>query len=901
MYVMLFLSISLTAVSQDKVYKFEISSLEPARAISEIESELELKIYYAPTWLDSVQIERFDFEGTLEGVLSQVFAKSKINWLVLDDKIILTYNLPIQTKLMYDTLRQAGEYVFSSEYEEGPSRDIEKKVFVIGKKSSMQVGGVSILSGFVRNEENKEPLAGAFIRSSLATATSDEDGFFSLKVKNGKELLQFQFTGMKPTTRNIVVFSDGSMNINMIPDIVVLENFVVRADADENVTGVQMGMYKLALDKLKTVPKVLGENDIIKLALTLPGVQNVGEGSAGINVRGGKADQNLIILNNAALYNPFHFFGFFSSFNTDLLASTELYKSSIPVRFGGRLSSVLDVKLIEGNKNKVAGKGGLGIVTSSLMLEIPLVKNRTSVVAGGRTTYSDWVLDLVDDENIKHSDPLFYDLSMAIDHTYGTASHLNVSGYYSYDRFRLSTDSLYSYRNYNFALNWRHNFNDKLTARFLTSSSNYQFQVDYDVLPESAFQYEFAVGDLFSQLSFDYNLNSHNVTAGLDGKLYEIDPIIRKPKTQSSEIIPDKVNGERGLEGAVFISDNFQLATLWSFYMGLRYSYFADLGPGSALVYQDDIPKTINSLTDSISYKKGEIIQNYQGSEYRFSLRYGLAKTKSIKLAYNRTRQYLHTLSNSVSISPIDVWKLSDNNIKPQIADQVSIGYFQNYKENEFETSLEVYYKYFQNLIDYKTNAVLTLNKNIERDVLQGQGVAYGIELFAKKNIGKLTGWASYTFSRTFQRFISPFEEETINRGEYFPTNFDKPHIFNFVGNYELTKRYSLSLNVNYASGRPITYPTAAYQIGGASVIHFSDRNKFRVPNYFRIDFGVNIEGTHKIKKLAHGFWSFNIYNLLGRDNPYSVYFRNSGGNIQGYRLAVLGAPIPSISYKFEF
>lgn len=893
--------------AQQKIYQLSVSGDTPKEALQAIEKQTGLQIYYAPAWLDSMKIDSREFEGTLEEILSKVFANSKINWLVYDGKIILTYNTPVITQLRYDTAStrdvEFTDYVFAREYEARDVKDLEQRTFVIGRKSQMESGGSSILSGYVKNTENNEPLAGTFLQSDISTTTTDARGFFTLKVPNGKSVLQLQYTGMKSTKRNLVVFSDGALNIGMTPDVVVLENVTVQADADRNVSSVQMGVYKFALDKLKNVPKVFGENDILKVALTLPGVQNVGEGAAGLNVRGGKTDQNLILLNNATVYNPFHFFGFFSSFNSDLLASTELYKSSIPANFGGRLSSVLDVKLSDGSKTKVKGKGGIGIITSSLALEVPLKKDKTSLILGGRSTYSDWVLNLVDNEDIKNSNPSFYDASIGIDHEYGKASHFNVTAYYSYDQFKLSTDSLYKYSNFNLALNWRHNFNEKLSARYIATVSNYDYKIIYNVQPKSAFDFGFSIGDVFNQLSFDYTLSrKHSLSGGVDGKLYTIDPMKRVPNSVESNVLKEQVQGEQGLETGLFLADNYTIDERWSAYLGLRYSMFAALGPRNVFTYAANQPRSSSTLLDSVRYNNGEVIKTYGGPEYRVSLRYALDKFRSFKMSYNRTRQYIHALSNSVSISPTDTWKLSGNNVQPQISDQYSIGYFQNFKENTYETSVEVYYKDIQHIIDYKTNANLVLNKKLEADILQGDGRAYGIEFLVRKNTGTLTGWASYTYSRTLQRFVSKFDEETINHGVFFPTNFDKPHVFNFVGNYKLTRRYSLSMNLSYASGRPVTYPTATYEIGGAPVIYFAERNRFRIPDYFRIDIGINMEGNHKIKKLAHGYWSFNIYNLLGRDNPYSVFFKNNGGGkIQGYRLAVLGSPIPSLTYKFEF
>jgi len=895
------------SLAQEGVYQFTFKEADARQIISEIENKTKFTFYYAPQWLDSLRAQTGTFDGKLDEILADIFLESKINHFILEDKIILTYNAPIFADISFDldTLSNTdrSKYVFSREYEnESVDTNIEEQIIVVGKKSEMKVGGISQVSGFIKNESTGEALSGTYVKSDAAAAIADERGFFTLRVPNGQSMVHFQYSGMKPTRRTLVVFSDGSLNVSLVPHIVMLENLTIKANADENISSVQMGVYKFALNELKNVPKVLGENDILKVALTLPGVQNVGEGSSGINVRGGKADQNLIMLNNATVYNPFHFFGFFSSFNADLLSSTELYKSSVPVNFGGRLSSVLDVKTREGNKEKFSGKGGLGIVTSSLSLEIPVFKGRTSLTAAGRSTYSDWVLRQVDDENIKNSVPFFYDLSAGVDHIYGQANQINVSGYYSFDRFRLSTDSLYSYSNFNVSLKWRHHISRKLLSEVIATSSIYKYNIDYGIMPESAFRYGFGIKDNFVQLKFDYTLSSsHTIQTGVDGRFYHIDPGFRAPTSVESTVPLEELPVERGVELAYFLADNFTINEKWSVYGGVRYSGFAALGPQRTLVYRNGTPKSAASVVDSVSFKANQPIQPFYGPELRFSLRYAIDKSRSVKLAYNATRQYLHSLSNTVSISPTDTWKLSDRNVLPLIGHQYSLGYFQNFRENTLEASLEVYYKTSKNLIDYKTNADLVLNQHLERDILQGDGRSYGVEVFVRKSSGKLNGWASYTFSRSLQRYISRFDEETINNGAFFPTNFDKPHILNLVGSYKLTRRYSFSLNVSYASGRPVTYPTASYRIAGAPVIHFSDRNKFRIPDYFRIDIGVNVEGSHKIKKLAHGFWSFNVYNLLGRDNAYSVFFRSTEGSIKGYRLSVLGSPIPSISYKFEF
>ncbi len=901
------LAYPLTAQQPQKYrFKFEKTPLE--QAIQEVEAATDYTFYYAPSWLDSLTTGQVQVEGSIADVVEKLLTDTRLEFLLLDNKIILTYNTPIITSLPTEAnppSAEAVELMFAREYEQNADKaDPAAKTWVIGSKSKLKPGSSVVLAGFITAKETGKPLADAHVQvpSTQEVTSTDATGFYSIRLPSGKTDIRIQFVGMKPTTRRLVVFSDGTLNIALEPDEVILEEIEIQANADANIHQVQMGVSRIGLAEMKNIPKILGENDVIQVALTLPGVQTVGEGAAGLNVRGGKPDQNLMLFNNATVYNPFHFFGFFSSFNTDLLESSELYKSSIPVHFGSRLASVFDVKMKAGNKEKISGQGGISPVTSQLSLEVPLLKNKTSLLVGGRSTYSDWIVRRIDNANIRNSNPLFWDIAGGIDHHYKGNNTLNVSGYYSYDRFRLSTDSLYAYNNLSASLQWRHHLTNAFSSTLSATTSRYRYTINYDALPEEAYEYGFSIQDSWSQLAFEYALSdAHTLQFGADAKLYQIDPAYKRPKSAASQVLGSSLEQERGVEGALFISDNYVINTQWSVYGGLRYSGFTRLGPFTHYLYEEGAPKTANTLADSVRYGRGNRVAMFQGPELRFSLRYSVNPATSFKAAYNRTRQYIHTLSNSVSISPLDTWRLADQDFDPQLADQYSLGFFRNLKNNTIETSLEVYYKHMQNLLDYKTGANLVLNQHMEADVLQGIGKAYGAELLVKKNSGKLNGWVSYTYSRSLQQFRSDYREEQINGGSFFPSNFDKPHSLFLISNYKLTKRFSFSFNLNYATGRPVTYPTATYQIGGVEVVHYADRNSFRIPDYFRIDLGLNIEGNHRIKKLAHGFWSISVYNVLGRDNAYSIFFRNEGGTLQGYQLSVLAVPIPSISYKFKF
>ncbi|MEQ8573936.1 MAG: TonB-dependent receptor, partial [Fulvivirga sp.] len=694
---------------------------------------------------------------------------------------------------------------------------------------------------------------------------------------------------------------DGSLNLTMEEEPQILQEVTITSDQSANVSNVRMGAASLNMEELKNVPKILGENDMIQAALTLPGVQNVGEGAAGINVRGGKTDQNLIQLNHATIYNPFHFFGFFSSFNADITASSELIKSGIPATYGGRLSSLLNVKMKKANKDHFSGKIGLNPITTKVSVEIPLIKDRTSLMAGGRTTYSDWVVREIPNENFKNSAPSFSDFAINLNHSYGESNSINLSGYYSTDKFKLSTDSINNYSNINGSLEWSHLINSKLSSTLIAGATNYQFSIDYEAQPESAFDYGFEINEQFGKLILNYFPSDiHDVQVGTDIKLYNLQPGKIRP-IGMSDVTPEKLQTEKGIERAFFISDEFKLSQKVSLYGGLRYSFFSPIGNRTVDYYQSGSPKNDATRTATIDYEDGEVIDTYHGPELRFSGKYSLNSQSSVKLGVTQMRQYIHAISSTVSVAPTDTWKLSDPNFAPQKSIQYSIGYYRELMNKKLELSVESYYKDLQNLLDYKIGADLVLNQNLETEVIQGEGRAYGLEFLLKKPTGKLNGWVSYTFSKSQQKFESDFAENRINNGNYFSSNFEKPHDLSIVTNYKYTRRYSFSMNVVYSTGRPITYPTGQYTLSGIEITHFSKRNGYRIPNYFRVDLSVNIEGSHKVNKPGHGYWSISIYNVLARKNVYSVFFSNDNGTIKGYELSVLGTAIPSITYNIKF
>jgi len=707
---------------------------------------------------------------------------------------------------------------------------------------------------------------------------------------------------MKTTQRQVMLYNNGRLEIELEEDITPLKEVLVQSERDVRVTSVEMGMEKLDIKVMKQMPTVLGEADVMKVVLTLPGVQTVGEGTVGLNVRGGATNQNLILFNDAVVYNPSHMFGFFSTFNPDVLKNVELYKSGVTANYGGRLSSVLDVTTREGNLKKLVVSGGLSPVTGRLTVEGPLIKERSSFIIGARSTYSGWLLKQVKNPTLNSSKASFYDLTANITHKINDNNNLALSGYMSKDRFKFASDTAYSYSDRNASVKWKHLFNPLFYSTVTAAASQYDYTINSYRNPLIAFDMKFMIRQYNAKADFNYLLNSkHALNAGVSMTRYELHPGNIQPPSGESTMKADVLQTERGLESGIYIGDNYEVNSKLLLYFGLRYSLYQYLGAKDIYTYAEGSPRTENSLQDTISYASGKPISRYGGLEPRVSARYIVSPTSSFKVSYNRMRQYIQMLSNTTAITPTDIWKLSDPYIKPQVGDQFSIGYYKNLNRNTLELSVETYYKLMNNTIDYKNGAVLLLNHHLETDVLSARGKAYGVEFLLKKPSGKLNGWISYTWSRSFLQTKSDFPSETINRGEYYPSSYDKPHALNFIGNYKFSRRVNFSLNIIYSTGRPITLPVAKYDLDGVRRVFYSDRNQYRIPDYFRSDFSINVEGNHKIRKLAHSSWSFAVYNLTGRKNAYSVFFVAHDGLIRGYKLSVFAQPIPTITYNFKF
>jgi len=902
-----------TAHAQNTHISGEFYNIKFPEFVKQAEAGTVNHFYYDEAALDSFTVNVKLDNQTLPDALQQIFNNTDFRYSIdALNHVFITKNKSLQTALSsaffnsdMDSSATENTAIQTEDVKKEKTKIAftENKLFEIGSRSSAKKSN-AILTGFIRDIKNGEALPGSslYIDSTFTGVITDQFGYYSLTVKAGAHTLEVSSLGMKEALRHIIVYSDGKLNIEMRDEIPRLKDVIITAEKRSNIRSTQMGIDRLSVKTIKDVPVVFGEADILRVVLTLPGVTSVGEASTGFNVRGGSADQNLILFDGATIYNPSHLLGFFSAFNPDVVKGVELYKSVIPVKYGGRLSSVLDVDTKDGNDKKLSGTGGIGLLTSKFTLEGPLIKDKTSFILGARTTYSNWILKAIPNSAYSNSRASFYDANIHISHTINSKNNLYLTGYMSSDNFRFDMDTTYKYGNKNAIIKWKHIFNNKFYGLISAGLDHYQYDVTSNSNPVNGYKLAYNINQTNFKADFNYRVNNkQSLNFGLNSIYYKLHPGSFLPDGSQSLVKADVLQPEQGLESAAYLGYEYSISANLSLNAGLRYSMFNYLGPHDTYNYVAGLPRETATITDTTSYPSGKIIKTYQGPEYRISLRYVLPGDASIKIGYNTLRQYIHQLSNTITISPTDIWKLSDAYIKPETGQQYSIGFYKNFNSNNIETSLEFYYKYLNNMLDYKSGASVLLNHHIETDIINSKGKAYGAELLIKKVTGKLSGWLSYTYSRTLIKSDDPLAGETINKGAYYPTSYDKPNNANFIGNYKFSHRLSMSVNVVYSTGRPITLPIAVFYSNGAQRLVYSDRNAYRIPDYFRTDVSVNLDGNHKIKQTFHNSWSFGVYNLTARQNVYSAYFISENGVVKGYQLSIFGTAIPFISYNFRF
>jgi hypothetical protein len=883
--------------------------------LEEIEEKTDFKFYYASQWLDTTRTSRRYEELSVTEILSDIFNDTDINYFISwDNRIVLTQNNFIYGELPEGFLEtpkvNQNQVIAKANTTIGPVFLVKQKANGNSVLETVRIGkerldfqkSVMKLTGYVKNAKSGEPIQdlAIVVRAINKGVTTDSNGFYEIELPQGSHLVQTSAMGIEASERNVIIYDDGRLDFDLNENLEQLDEVIVQADAIRNIEDASTGNTRIGSEESKNVPLVLGERDVLKIATTLPGVTTAGEGAAGFNVRGGKTDQNLILLDDAVIYNPTHFFGFFQAFNPFAINDLNIYKGSIPAEYGGRLSSVFDIRSKDASKEEFKGEVSIGPVTANAVVEVPIVKDKAGLMVGARGAYSDWVLNSLDEENLKNSQASFYDFIAKYNHTIDDKNEIRATAYYSRDVFSITSDSLFDYSNRLFSARWNRKLSEKSSASLTLNNSQYRFNIDFDGTSNRNFEQGFQIDETEVKAQFKYIHNeSHTIDYGISGKLYTLLPGEINPRGPDDIIQSLIVPKERALEAAIHISDDFRVNEKLQLDLGLRYSFFGAMGPSVQREYQEGLPKSEATVVGTKTFDDFKIYETYGGPEARISARYLLNDSLSVKASFNNTYQFIHTLSNNTTVSPVDTWKLSDRNIEPQQANQFALGVYRNFRN--YELSLEGFYKRQNNIIDFKTGAQLFLNENIETEVLQGEGKAYGVELLLRKNRGKLNGWLGYTYSRSFFKLDSPFPQERVNDGEFFPSNFDKPHDFSMVVNYKITRRFSFSGNFVYQTGRPVTFPVGNYEFNGNEFVLYSDRNQFRIPDFYRLDLGFNIEGNHKIKKFAHSFWTISVYNVLGRNNPYSVFFVSQDGEIEALQSSIFAIPIPSITYNFKF
>jgi hypothetical protein len=860
--------------------------------LQEIEASNEVKFYYITDWIQSISFTESFENRTLREALNELFLGTDLNYIESNRYAIIVVKDPTQA-LQRNAMINAAV------------REKKKiETIIIGEASTSKLRQRVSIAGIVLDGKSRDPLVGVNVLvGDVQTGTvTNGEGKFELKVASGKHVINFSYVNFEEKVIDLEIYKDGSLSIILEETPTVLDEVIIQDKAAREITTNLMGQTQLSMREIKRAPALLGEVDLIKQIQTLPGVSTAGEAASGFNVRGGSVDQNLILYDGLPVFNSSHVFGFFSTFNTEAIRDVSFYRGGIPAEFGGRVSSVLDIRSKEGDYEKWGVNGGIGIISSNLTVGGPIKRDKTSIIASFRTTYSDWLINTVKSNyvNLQNSSVSFYDGSIKLAHKFTDKTKLTWSGYVSNDQFKLSGDSTYKWDNVLTSLKIDHVFSNSFNASFMAGYGSYSYDV-FDKNPLNGFDLTYKISYPTAKLDFHLARGMHKITFGSQGQYYYFNPGKLTPSSDESNKKFIEMASQKSLESGIYLADQFEVGRKIHVDAGIRLSNFISIGPADVNVYRSGVPRETLTLTDTIHYSNGQKIKSYYGLEPRLGLRYELSPNASIKIGYNRNFQYLHLITNTTAITPVDIWQPSNYYFRPQLADQLSVGYFRNFKEKKYEAFVEVYYKKIANVLDFKDGAQLLLNPQLETDLLQGKARSYGVEFQIAKSVGRLSGSLNYTYARSFRTISGNSPEETINNGKEYRSNFDQPHVVNLNWKYSISRRYFFTGGFTYHTGRPITLPVSAFTVGNITVSSFSDRNQFRIPDYHRLDLGLVFEGNHKRKKILDGTWTFSVYNVYARKNPYSVFFKEARpGILRPYRLAIIGTALPSLSYSFK-
>ena len=870
-----------------------------------------VSIFYHEIWVNKMSVTLDSDSITVLSAVRQVIEGSGLeisvwhNDLAILPGVTLLTQLPVykQTANKTDTALQKERVITKSEerYITGRKPDVTQTI-TVGRTGSNMDNTMAKVLGRVLDEETGEPMSFVtiYITETKTGAISDLNGFFTIALKPGKYNVRVEYMGYEKEKYLLEVLSDGNFTVRMKSGAIQLKEIVVSSERLANIRVKDPGLEQISIKSIKGLPMMMGERDILKVSGTLPGIISTGEGGAGLNVRGSGSDQNAFYINRIPVYNTSHMFGFFPVFNSDIIKDFSIYKGHIPAQYGGRLASVFNITTRQGNRKHFTARGGLSPIAGNIVLEGPLKMDTSSFIFSARSTYSDWILSKIRDTTISASSANFNDLSGGINWDI-QKTQLSLFVYHSYDHFRLSDITSYSYSNTGASLILRHNYTNSLHGEFAFIGSRYTFSTIDKQEISSAYKHSYEMDHYETRASFKQLLNDKNfLEYGADVTLYKLDRGRVLPYGEKSLRNEVALGSDKGIESSLFISDSYDVLPWMNLNLGVRYTLFNPIGPVTTYSYSQGAPMDIRYIEDTLSFGKNRPIRWYHEPDIRATVNIETDKEGSIKLAFNQMHQNLFMLNTNTSMAPNTQWKLADYHLLPSKSNQVSLGVFRTLPNNGLETSVEVYYKRTYNYPEFKDGADFLRNPLVETSVLQGDQKAYGFEFYIKQSRRKLEGWLSYTYSRSLIRVNGEHSWNRINNGETFPANYDIPHSLNVVLNYSLSRRVVFSSIFTYQTGKPITYPESAYYVNSAPYLDYSKRNAYHIPDYVRADFSLTVEGNLRKNKLIHSSLILNLYNAAGRRNPYSVYFKTENGIIKSYQYSVIGVPIFTATWLFK-
>ena len=866
--------------------------------LQQIEDNYPVQFFYNPEWIHELKFSASFKNTLLKSALDQIFNETPYLFESIQDGIIL---FPKEAVALATGEMEVYTHGHGSE-----------NIITVGNINDVGKSRNALIKGNVTSAKGNNPVVGAEIQvpNTKYGAITDKDGHFTIELPTGILNLKVNGVGFEETIITVKLLSNGKLDVQLPEKSIKINEVVISGiRADKNVSSNQMSIVELDMKQIKQLPSLNGTKDILKNMTMVAGVKSVGEFGSDIIVRGGGGDQNLYLIEGTPVFNTAHIFGLLSVINSDIVNSLTLHKGDIPAKYGERISSVMDIDIKKEIPQTIQGFGGIGLIDSRLSIEAPIIKDKLSILVSGRTSYSDWMLKRLPDVNLQSSKASFYDLNSMIYWNLNQNNKISVFFYQSNDYFKYANELNYSYGNMMGSAKWQHRF-----GKFLNSALSFHLS-NYDVTKnetEQIFEKSSTISNvnyLSAKLNFDYiKFKDHDIEWGLQTIFYKLNPGEMSPYDAISLVQARKLRPEQANESAIYFSDVYKINNKIGISAGLRVSAYSNYGSLTVFSYLPNQTKSINSVIDSTIYAKNQITSTFIGIEPRFSIKYQLNDQSSFKFNYNRNYQYISLVSYTSVFTPDDRWKLSDPFIKPTKCDQFALGYFKNSKDNTLVSSLEVYYKKMKDLIEYKNGAIISMNPTIETELIPASGKNYGVELSIKKSMMHCDAMINYTWSRSLRKTNGIYPEEIINNNNYYPSNYDKPHELNVFFAYHPNRRWSFSANFVYSTGRAVTLPEMKYKLGNNWAIYYSDRNKYRLPDYHRLDIAINFDESLRLKKKWKGSWTFSVINVYGRNNAYSVFYQKdvpSSANdfkmFALYKLYIIGQPIPTITYNFKF